>query len=477
MKKIKFGTDGWRAVIARDFTFENVARVAAAAAAVMREKRPDRNGMVVGYDRRFLARAFAECVATVYARAGYDVKIAPAAMPTPVFSWCAKNLPGMAGATVITASHNPPEWSGFKFKESFGGSALPQTTEAFERRIARDAGAPVPVPTDAEYAAFARGGKIAEFDPMRDYLAAIARLVDVELIRRAKFRVAIDTMHGAGSAHLAAFLGGLGVEARAIHTDDNPGFGGTAPEPVEKNLAELCALVKDGKFACGFATDGDADRLGAVDENGAYFSTQKILSTVYWHMLEHRKKPWSIARSASTTNLVDLIAKARGFECYETPVGFKHIAEKIVEGRAHIGGEESGGIGIVDHIPERDSFLTCLLLLEAMAMRREGLASIYAHIGREHRPYEFVRLDLTVPDEVMARSMKRLETQAPKAWLGRAVEVLSTLDGFKFYMKDGSWLLIRPSGTEPIFRLYADTESLEASQKMVEAAREFVMSS
>ena len=222
------------------------------------------------------------------------------------------------------------------------------------------------------------------------------------------------------------------------------------------------------------ATDGDADRLGAIDEYGCYFTTQKILSVVYWHMLTHHGKSWSIARSASTTKMVDLIAERNGQDCFETPVGFKYIAEKIIEGKAQIGGEESGGIGIVDHIPERDSFLTALLLLEAMALTQKSLSEMYEDLCKSFRPYEFIRLDLHVSNEVMDRTMKRLVKDAPSEWNGRPVASLSTLDGYKFYMKDGSWLLIRPSGTEPIFRIYAEAESTQACQKIIESAKTFV---
>lgn len=477
MSQIKFGTDGWRGLIAKDFTFENVTLVATAAAMVMKEKLPAKKTILVGYDCRFLSFEFAQCVATVFAKHGYTALIANEPMPTPVFSWCAKHYEDAAGAVVMTASHNPATWNGFKFKEIFGGSASPETTKAFEKKIVEIKATVSGYPSDEEFRQYEAAGKIKTVSPMSEYLVAIKKIVDVEAIRKSKFKIAIDTMYGSGSGHFQALLESIGVEVKSFHAEKNPGFGGTPPEPVEQNLRELCAFVASSKFSGGFASDGDADRLGAVDEHGTYFSTQKILSVVYWHMLVNRKKSWSIARSASTTKMVDLIAKKYGQVCYETPVGFKYIAEKIVEGKAQIGGEESGGIGIVDHIPERDSFLTALLLLELMATAKKGLAAVYADVCQEIRAYEFIRLDMHVPQDVMTRSMKRLQSAPPKEWNGREVETLSTLDGYKFYMTDGSWLLIRPSGTEPIFRLYADTESLVESQKLVDAAKTFVMQS
>lgn len=475
MTHIKFGTDGWRVLIAREFTFENVAKVSKASALVMKAKLPDRKKIIVGYDRRFLGREFAKTVATVFAQEGYDVLLAKEAMPTPAFSWIARQDKTMAGAVVITASHNPPEWSGFKFKEIFGGSAHPDTTKAFEETANRLAEKDFTVPTEQDFQSFYQVGKITDTDPMPAYIESLKQHVDIELIRKSKFSVMVDSMYGAGSGHLKSLLESIGVAVQAIHFEKDPMFGGTPPEPIERFLGELCQKMSEKKYHAGFATDGDADRLGAVDETGRYFSTQKILSVVYWHMLKNRKKSWSIAKSVSTTKMVDLIAKKYGHTCYETPVGFKYLAEKIIQGEAHIAGEESGGLGIVDHIPERDSFLTTLLLLELMAVSGKGLAALYQELAEEIRPYEFTRLDLHVSQAIMEKAMNKLKTDAPTSWDGREVESLLKIDGYKFFMKDGSWLLIRPSGTEPIFRLYAEAETLKASESVVEAARTFVV--
>lgn len=475
MNTIKFGTDGWRALIAREFTFENVSRVAQAAAKVMKAKLPGRTHMVVGYDRRFLSKDFAKCVAMVLAREGYQVMVSQEAIPTPAFSWCAKNYKNMAGAVVITASHNPPEWNGFKFKETFGGSASLETTKAFEEQIQKTRGEEVYIPSPEEFSHFIEQHKIKEVHVMPEYAQALKTQVDTGLIEKAGFKVAIDTMYGSGTHHLKHLFESIGVEVLSMHDHDNPGFEGVPPEPIEKNLGQLSRLVTASGCHAGFATDGDADRLGAIDEKGGYFSTQKILSVVYWHMLKNRHKPWSIAKSVSTTNMVDLIAKKFGQQCYETPVGFKYIAEKIVEGKAHMGGEESGGIGIVDHIPERDSFLTALLLLEMMAKTKKSLGAIYHDLCQDFRPYEFVRVDLHVSRDVMQRAMEKLQKFPPKEWNGREVAALIKTDGFKFMMQDGSWLLVRPSGTEPIFRLYVEAETLNACQSMVEAARTYVV--
>ncbi|HLG20395.1 MAG TPA: phosphoglucomutase/phosphomannomutase family protein [Bdellovibrionota bacterium] len=472
--EIKFGTDGWRALIARDFTFETVTRVAHAVAAALHESAPDKKRMIVGHDRRFLSREFAQTVATVYANEGYEVLLAPSFLPTPALSWAAKNEPGVVGATVITASHNPAAWNGFKFKEPFGGSAHPKTTKAFETKIAELGAKSFAAPTSEDFDRAAKSGKIRTYQPLEQYLEAVKKLIDLDRIRKAKLRVGLDVMHGAASGHLASLLRSNGVEVTELHGEDNPGFRGVPPEPIEKNLMELCAAVAKNDWACGLATDGDADRLGAVDEDGSYFSTQQILSVAYWHMLQNRKKKWSIARSVSTTRMVDLVAKRAGQKCFETPVGFKFIAEKMVNGEAQIGGEESGGIGIIDHLPERDGLLTALLLLELVATAGKGLRAVYDDLCKAERPYYFTRNDIHLTVEQARSVVRRLTENPPDRWQGRPVETLSKLDGFKFYLRDGSWILIRPSGTEPIFRIYAEAESLPASEQLTAEAKKFV---
>jgi len=472
--EIKFGTDGWRGIIALDFTFENVALVATAVARVMKKIQPNDDTMIVGYDRRFFSREFAQTAACIYAQHGFKVLISEHYVPTPALSWTVKNTPNTAGGTMITASHNPYSWNGFKFKEKFGGSASIEMTKKFEAELENLS--PVVAPMSDEFNALVAKKQITIFNPMEKYIQAVIQQVDVDAIRNAKFNVGVDAMYGAGSTHFRKLLESLGVTVTEIHAEENPFFGHTPPEPVEKNLNELSDLIKAKNLDCGLATDGDADRLGAIDEHGTSFTTQKILSVVYWHMLTNKKKSWSISRSVSTTRLVDLIAKARGFKCFETPVGFKNIAQEMVKGNAQIGGEESGGIGIVDHVMERDGLFTGLLLLELMAKTGKKLAAIYKDLCQEIRPYEFIRMDLHVPAETMKKAMDKLSKNTPKEWMGRKVETLLTIDGFKFYMEDGSWILIRPSGTEPIFRLYAEAETLDITQKLLDNVKAYVLS-
>ncbi len=475
MTLIKFGTDGWRGLIAQDFTFENVALVATAVARVIKRIQPKDNLMIVGYDRRFLSADFAKTTAYIYAKEGFQVELTDNYVPTPALSWTVKNTPNCAGGTMITASHNPYDWNGFKFKEKFGGSASSEMTKLFEQEIEKMEDFSHSQLFENEFQIFCKKKKIVYRNFMEKYFDAVISFVDADAIRKKNFHIGLDTMYGAGSSHYQKLLESLNVKFEALHSDENPTFGHTPPEPVEKNLSELSQLVREKKLACGLATDGDADRLGAMDEHGEAFTTQKILSVVYWHMLKHRKKPWNISRSASTTRMVDLIAEKSGFQCTETPVGFKNIAQVMLQGKAQMGGEESGGIGFVDHVIERDGLLTGILLLEIMAVTGRTLSEIYAQLCKDIRPYEFIRLDLVVQKEIMIRAMEKLSQDTPKEWMKKKVERLQTIDGFKFYLEDGSWLLIRPSGTEPLFRLYAEAESLNASQSLLDEARNYVM--
>jgi phosphomannomutase len=469
---IRFGTDGWRGVIARDFTFQNLANVTTGVCRHLKETAPKQNRLTIGFDRRFLSKEFAQMVASVAAFEGFQVAITQSYTPTPVLSYQAKHADDSAGAIVITASHNPCTYNGFKFKQTFGGSALQQTTEAFERAI--DQLTDVAVPCASVYQSYVKQGKIQEVDLMPAYQKTIFDLIDTQAITDAHFQVGVDCMYGSGSTHFRAILEALGVTVVEIHAEANPGFGGIAPEPVEKNLKNLSQLVQEQMLDAGFATDGDGDRLGAIDHQGRAFTTQMILSCVYWHMLKNKGKAWNIARSVSTTKMVDLLAEKYGQTCIETPVGFKFIAEKMVEGAAHIGGEESGGVGIETYIPERDGIFTALMLLEMMAVEKKPLADIYQDLCDTIRPYQFLRVDLKVPADTMQKAMAALKENPPQAWGGRKLERLQTIDGFKFYLEDGSWVLIRPSGTEPVFRLYAEAEDLEACRALTQEAEAFV---
>lgn len=474
MKKIKFGTDGWREIIGAEFTFENVAKVSLGVAHALKEMSPQKKVMIFGYDRRFLSKAFAEFSAICFSNQGFEILFSSAATPTPALSWCAKNIPNAAGAVVITASHNPPHWNGFKFKETYGSSALPKTTALFEASIEQFSNTKMDTYDETLFKTYVDQGKIKLFDPMPDYQEALKKQVNTDLIRKQNFYIGIDPMHGSAAHHFAALLESMGVKTFRLRENVDPSFGGHAPEPTEENISGLKQAVKTHGLRCGFANDGDADRLCAVDENGNFFSTQKILSVVYWHMVKNRKKAWNISRSVSTTRMVDMIAKKHNLQCFETQVGFKYIAEQLIENKSQIGGEESGGIGIIDHLPERDGFLTALLLLELMSVEQKPLSTIYQNLCEAIRPYEFVRLDLKVPQSKMKNALEKLKSTPPSHWNNKKIETVVSIDGYKYYMEDGSWLLIRPSGTEPLFRIYAETENFATSQTLAKCAQHFV---
>ncbi|MCB0272952.1 MAG: phosphoglucomutase/phosphomannomutase family protein [Bdellovibrionales bacterium] len=469
---IKFGTDGWRGIIAKDFTFENVAKAATGVAKACKIKHPDRKNIYIGFDRRFLSEDFAKMIASIFAFEGFQVFLTNTYTPTPVLSFKAKQDPKAVGSVVITASHNPPNYNGFKFKEFHGCSALKDTTDEFEKFIA--VVKEVSIPCDQVFDGYVEKRKIIRVNLMDDYKRTILNYVDTQKIKDANFTVAIDAMYGSGSGYFKEILESLHIKVIELRGEENPGFCGIAPEPVEKNLTTLFKEVTSQGLSCGFATDGDGDRLGACDENGQSFTTQMILSCFYWHMLQNKKKKWNIARSVSTTKMVDLIAQKFGQECIETPVGFKFIAQCMVEGRAQIGGEESGGVGIIDYIPERDGIFTALVLLEMMAVEGKSLSELYSYVCNQIRPYQFLRLDLHLTQEEMRHAMDRLQHKPPKKWDQRDIEWVQTMDGFKFYMKDGSWILIRPSGTEPIFRLYAEAESIKACTSLLKDVQAFI---
>ncbi|HEY6007740.1 MAG TPA: phosphoglucomutase/phosphomannomutase family protein, partial [Geobacteraceae bacterium] len=348
MDVIKFGTDGWRGVIARDFTFENLGRVAQATMDYFRDQGVSDKGLVIGYDRRFLSREFAERVAEIAAGNGIKVWLSDGYAPTPAISWAVQER-GAAGGVMITASHNPPAYNGFKVKEGFGGSARPATTKVLEARVAENLATGRPV-VETPLATALASGAVERFDARAGYFAQLARYVDLDVIRRADIPVVVDPMYGAGSGFIPQLLAGTDE----IHTAENPNFGGQPPEPTEEHLTELAGLVKSGRYRIGLALDGDADRIGAVDETGEFFSSHRIYTVLLRHLVERKGLTGGVVKTVSTTRMIDLLAAKFGLRLFETPIGFKHICELMLEHDILMGGEESGGLGVKGHIPERD---------------------------------------------------------------------------------------------------------------------------
>lgn len=462
--RIKFGTDGWRGVIARDFTFDNLALVAQATMDYLKQKSLEQKGLVIGYDRRFLSRDFALRVAEVAAGNGICVLLSNGYAPTPAVSWTVRET-GAGAGVMITASHNPPEYNGFKIKESFGGSALPSTTKAVEDIVASNLAGGRRVEECAFDDAVARG-MIKFFDPVAGYFRQLRRYVDLDLISRSSISAVVDPMFGAGSGFIPRLL----PYVDEIHNIENPSFGGQPPEPIAKHLAELSSLVGSGKYRVGLALDGDADRIGAVDENGDFFSSHCIFTVILRHLIEHKKLRGGVVKTVSTTRMVDLLAGKFGLRLFETPIGFKHICGLMLEEDILMGGEESGGLGVKGHIPERDGILLALLLLEAMAVSGKGLRQLLNETTDEIGCFFYRRIDRRIEPVAMELLKQRLKSRPPEKIDGRSVFETNFSDGFKFIFENGDWLLIRPSGTEPVIRLYSEAASTDQVDRMLAAA-------
>lgn len=462
--QIKFGTDGWRGVIARDFTFDNLSLVAQATMDYLNREGLGNKGLVIGYDRRFLSRDFARRVAEISAGNGILARLAEDYAPTPAISWAVKEL-GAGAGIMITASHNPPEYNGFKIKEAFGGSALPATTRILEEIVSFNIDNNRRV-LALPYEDACNKGLIEIFDPRERYFHQIGRYVDLDLIRRSGITAAVDPMYGAGCGFIQKLL----PSVSEIHGIENPSFGGQAPEPIAQNLKELSELLKSGKFQVGLALDGDADRIGAVDEHGDFFSSHCIFTVILRHLIEYKKLTGGVVKTVSTTRMIDLLAEKFGLELYETPIGFKHICELMLEHDILMGGEESGGLGVKGHIPERDGILLGLLLLEAMAVSGKGLRQLLNETMDEIGHFHYQRIDRLIDSSAKERLITKLGSTPPSEIDGRKVCSTNFSDGFKFIFENGDWLLIRPSGTEPVLRLYSEAGSPEQVERFLRAA-------
>ena len=469
-QQIKFGTDGWRGIIADDFTFDNVRRVAGAIASYVLKYEEAKRGVFIGYDTRFASQRAAQVAAEVIAAAGIAVKLANDYTPTPAVSYAVKNN-GAAGGVMITSSHNPWNWNGVKFKGNFGGSATP----AIMNRIEEELGA----------GAMPQGAKAAveEVDLKKAYIAAVCRFADMDLIGKAKFKVAVDSMYGSGRGVLAGIFRDRGVQHVTIRQELNPLFPGINPEPIEPHIALLQQTVVREKCDAGLATDGDADRIGAVAEDGSFVDSHKIFCVLLRWLLERKKWPGDVVRAFNTTRMLDRIAAKHGRKLYETRIGFKYIADLMMEDDILIGGEESGGIGYSRFLPERDGILNCLMLANVMAEEGKPLGQLVADLQYEFGPHFYGRRDLHIPEEVKQAAIQRARADATQS-LGR-YRVLNkeNLDGIKFFLDAPTngkgaeaWILFRASGTEPLLRAYAEAASPELVTEILTAAENFVRS-
>ena len=446
---VHFGTDGWRAIIAEDFTFENVRACAQAVADHFGETYGRERHVVVGYDTRFLSDEFAATVARVLAGNGFRVELGNRPAPTPALSWRIVES-NACGGIVVTSSHNPAHWNGIKVKPHYGGSASPEIVADIERRVPD-----ILEKRTVKEAASAAGG-IQRFDPIPGYLDALGQRVDVGAIRSAGLNVAVDPMYGAGAGLFSEILAGGSTRVTEIHAERNPAFPGIrAPEPIEPNLGELLALVAGGRFDAGLANDGDADRAGLVDERGGFVDQLRTFALLVEYLLGIRGERGAIVKSVTTTNMAALLAKHHGVPLFETPVGFKHIGPLMMSEDALIGGEESGGYGFRGHLPERDGVLTGLYLLDAIARTgkrpTELLEDVFAITGRHY----YHRIDKDLEPGSNESIKQRLDAEAPKELAGRPVTSVDRTDGWRFFVPEG-WLLLRLSGTEPLLRVYTE---------------------
>lgn len=474
-KPIKFGTDGWRGLIAADFTFERVALVAPLAAIALEQiyGQQASKTIIVGYDRRFLSEDFARVAAESVQAAGFNVLLSESYAPTPAFSWAAKDQNAL-GAIVITASHNPGSYSGLKVKGGFGGSVPPEVTKKIEALLADGTETKADTP-----------GTLESFDPWPSYCDVLRSRVDIaaiqEAVKTGKLAVFADVMHGAAATGIERLLG---TPIQELNSDRDPLFEGGAPEPLPRYLPKLFQSIKayrqtsgDG-LAVGLVFDGDSDRIAAVDGNGEFLSSQILIPILIEHLSTRRGYTGEVVKTISGSNLFPLIAELYGLSVHETPIGYKYIADRMLESHVLLGGEESGGIGYGHHIPERDALLSALYVLEAVVQSGHDLSDIYRALQEKTGYFShYDRIDLPLGSmDVRSRLLEELQGNAPTTVAGQAVTDVLAIDGYKFQLADGSWLLIRFSGTEPVLRLYSEAKTPDDVRRNLNWAKDWANS-
>jgi phosphoglucomutase len=462
---IQFGTSGWRAVIADEFTFAGVRSVTGAICSHFGSKKTTTDVMVVGYDTRFLGERFARECADIVAANDFTALLCDGPVPTPTLSHAIRTRNAVCGIN-FTASHNPPEYNGMKLSTGDGAPALPEITRNVEQLIT--GAAPAQINTQSDKPA------LQTFSARPDYLSDLSTKIKFDEIKRAGGRYAYDPIWGTGRGYLDEALRMHGLEVETIHDWRDVLFGGRSPEPDESHLSELRELVLSKKCVLGLATDGDADRFGVIDSNGSFITPNQLIALLFDYLVESRQWSGGAARSVATSHLVDRVAEARGLPVYETPVGFKYIGELINENKIVLGGEESAGLSIKGHYPEKDGILACLLAAEAVAARgsslSEQLNELYARVGK----LESGRTGIRLTPEIMKTLPEKLK-QDPNEIGGRRVERTNRLDGVKFIFADGSWLLMRPSGTEPVVRIYAESELAKDVEVLLEQGHRYLL--
>jgi phosphomannomutase len=471
MSAVKFGTDGWRGIIADDFTYANVRVAAAAIAHYVLAHEDWKRGVCIGWDTRFGSQSFAKVVAKVLADAGIPVALARVVTPTPALSYAVREWKA-AGGVMITSSHNPPEWNGVKYKASYGGSGKPSIIASIETYLDK------PLPTAATPA------KIEEVDFNPAYIEAIAKFVDLPAIKASGYKFLIDTMYGAGRGVLAGILTEAGIPFVEMRGEFNPAFPGINPEPILPHIAETQRRVVEEGCVAGLVTDGDADRIGSVDEHGNVVDAHKIFAILLKWLLDRKGWPGDVTRAFNTTLMLDRIAKKYGRKLHEHGIGFKYVCDLMLEQDILIGGEESGGVGISKHLPERDGLLNSLLLMQVMADEKKTLGELVAALQAEFGEHQYGRVDMHIDEELKQTAIKRAKAGVADI-AGLKVLRMETLDGIKFFLENPAcagkenaaetWLLLRASGTEPLLRVYCESCSVESVDAVLKAAQAFVM--
>jgi phosphomannomutase len=470
---VKFGTDGWRGVIADDFTYANVRVAARAIAHYVLQHEDAKRGICIGWDTRFGSRSFAGVVAEVMSKAGISVALAAEVTPTPALSFAVRERKA-AGGVMITSSHNPAEWNGVKYKASYGGSGSPSIMTSIESYLGQEL-------PDAGVA-----GRIEETNFNPSYITAIAKFVDLNAIRASGYRFLVDCMYGAGRGVLAGIFTRAEIPFVEIRSEINPAFPGINPEPILPHIKASQEAVVKYKCSAGLITDGDADRIGAVDEHGNVVDAHKILSLLLWWLLERKGWPGEVTRAFNTTKMVDRIAAKYGRKLNEHGIGFKYVAELMLEKEILIGGEESGGIGISRHLPERDGLLNSLLIANVMADEKKTLGELVAALQAEFGEHQYSRIDMHIDEELKQSAIRRAAAVAAGGEIaGLKVLRVETMDGIKFFLDNPvcegkpnaaeTWLLLRASGTEPLLRVYSESCSVESVNAILAAAKAFVL--
>jgi phosphoglucomutase len=460
---IRFGTSGWRAIIADEFTFKNVQLVTQAICSYLTEKNGEvSQTLIIGHDSRFMGEKFSEVAAEIAKSKGFRVLLCNHPTPTPTISHAIRTKKA-SGAINFTASHNPPEYQGIKFSSADGAPALPDVTKRIEKIIENS-----PQVADKE------GGSIESFDARPDYLEDLKTKVRLDLIAKSGGKYAYDAVWGTGRGYLDKILRDNGLEVETLHDWRDVNFGGRSPEPSEKQTGELREAVLKNGCLLGLATDGDADRFGIIDSNGDFIQPNQLIAILVDYLAESRGWTLGVARSVATSHLVDKVAKSRGLKLYETPVGFKFIGELINKDEIILGGEESAGLSIRGHYPEKDGILACLLAAEAVAARGKSLTEQLKDLIEKVGNLESGRIGVKLTQKV-ATSLKEKLAQEPSEIGGRKIENINRMDGVKFIFGDGSWMLMRPSGTEPMVRIYAEAEDKKVLEVLLEQGRKYLL--